>query len=419
MLKIKHFLGILLIATVTSSMAQSNAPLILTPERAESLFLTHNLELLASLLDVSQSEALLVQSKLWPNPSLEISEVNSWHTQTDESMPFIHSVNLEQLIQTAGKRKKNTALHQLTLKEKQLEFEIILRELKLQLRQTLTDVQLHQEKQTLYANQIEATEQLIHTFQNQLEKGHISQAAYIRLKAASMQFKKELLAIKKEGENSYTTLRNLLALPPSQEILLATPLSIPNNLADPNTSLLHWDSQAAARPELLLMSNLEEQALKQLELEKANRIPDITVALNYDKAGQSYRNYLGLGATFDLPIWDRNKGNIKSARIELEKKQSDTKAKQLQINNEIIAAHKQHQYNWEMMQAIAPGYEEVLDKLLASYQENFKNKNVSLIEYLDFVEAYLENKTLILETKKELSDSYEYLQFTLGTLSNP
>ncbi|WHT38399.1 hypothetical protein QNH98_15395 [Myroides sp. mNGS23_01] len=37
-----------------------------------------------------------------------------------------------------------------------------------------------------------------------------------------------------------------------------------------------------------------------------------------------------------------------------------------------------------------------------------------MIEYLDFVEAYVDNKNILLETKKELNEQLENLQFAIG-----
>ena len=56
-----------------------------------------------------------------------------------------------------------------------------------------------------------------------------------------------------------------------------------------------------------------------------------------------------------------------------------------------------------------------LDAILESYTRNFINRNIGIVEFLDFFEAYKENKHTILEAKKELKTSFEELQYAVGT----
>ena len=88
-------------------------------QEIETHFLQNNLSLIAKKYQISESEALLIQEKLLPNPSLAISEVNFWKNGSSEQMPYLFgkygqtqqiSLELEQLIETAGKRKKRVAI---------------------------------------------------------------------------------------------------------------------------------------------------------------------------------------------------------------------------------------------------------------------------------------------------------------------
>ena len=63
---------------------------------------------------------------------------------------------------------------------------------------------------------------------------------------------------------------------------------------------------------------------------------------------------------------------------------------------------------------IEPDYEVTLDELLISYTRNFTDRNMSLLEYLDFLDAYLENKKIILEAGKKVNKKVEELNYTIG-----
>lgn len=416
--------AILLVLMLLSfkSIAQ-NKEILLSKEQIEAKFLEQNFDLLIKRLEISQAEAQIIQAKLWPNPTFEISEVNLWKTTDIEEQPYIMgkwgdtqqiSLHLEQQIQTAGKRRKNIDLQKLSKEEKEKEFESILRESKLELRKTISQLQVLQKQLEVFNNQIANTGNLIKAYKNQLEHGNISQAEYMRLKAAELQFRKEYLDIKKDYEETVKDLKNFISIKDNVQIVITDELQIPTNEVS-EILLQDWIVEAYEnRPDLHLVKNLEKQSLKKLAIEKAERTPDLTFAIDYDRGGNIMRDFIGLGVSFDLPIFNRNKGNIKEAKLDIEIAKLDIQNKENEIANEIIEAYRNYHDAIQLYSNIDIDYEEQLDKLILSYFKNFEKRNVSLIEYLDFVEAYLDNKNLILETKKDIIDHFETLQYAIG-----
>ncbi|AJA70019.1 heavy metal RND efflux outer membrane protein, CzcC family [Myroides odoratimimus] len=421
----KNTLLTILCTFVLSTYAQDSSvkALTLSKEEAEALFLEQNLELIAKNLEISQAEAQLLQAKLWPNPTFEVSEINFWKTTDIEEQPKLignwgeaqqYAFRVEQLIQTGGKRRKTIDLQKLTIEEKQQEFESIIRELKLELRGNLSNLQILQEQQKIYEKQIESTKSLISAYKNQLDQGNISQAQYIRLKAAELQFKKELVNINKELEEAIKDFKNFINIGNSTLVVITDKLVAPEKEVS-ELELENWIITAQEqRPDALKSKTLEKQSEKRLEIEKAQRVPDITLGVDYDRGGNIMRDFVGFGISFDLPIFDRNKGGIKEAKIDIELAKLDTQSKLNEIANDIVEAFRNYYHAEQLYKDIDSEYESQLDQLLDAYHKNFKKKNVSLIEYLDFVEAYIENKTILLETKKDLNDHFEKLQYAVG-----
>ncbi|WP_158962906.1 TolC family protein [Myroides fluvii] len=416
-------LSILVFSTCMLQAQEKGQTIKLSKQEIEGIFLEQNLDLLAKRLEISQAEAQLIQARLWPNPTFEISEINLWRTTDIEEQPLIFgnwgtsqqiSLHLEQEIETAGKRRKRIDLQKLTIAERQTDFEIVLRESKLALRNTLTNIQMLQQQQEIYQKQIDNTQRLLAGYKNQLNQGNISQSEYIRLKAAQLQFKKELVDLSKDLEEAMKELKNFI------NIGANTPIYITNNLEAPikmisELQIEDWIIHAQEnRPDVLLNENLINQAKKQVEIEKAERTPNLTVAVDYDRAGNIMRNFVGLGLSFDLPLFDRNKGNIKEAKLGVQIAELEAKNKQNEIANDIIEALRNYMQAKDLYDQIDADYETQLDHLLDAYVKNFQKKNVSMIEYLDFVEAYVENKNILLETKKELNEQVENLQFAIG-----
>ncbi|MGG5506679.1 MULTISPECIES: TolC family protein [unclassified Myroides] len=395
----------------------------MSKQEIEHVFLEQNLDLLAKKLEISQAEAQLIQARLWPNPSFEISEVNVWRTTDIEEQPIIFgnwgtsqqiSLHLEQEIETAGKRRKRIDLHKLSIEERKTDFEVVLRESKLSLRNTLTSIQVLQQQRDIYQQQIANTEQLISGYKNQLSQGNISQSEYIRLKAAQLQFKKEVVDLSKDLEEALKELKNFINIGSNTTIVLTDILDVPTKIVS-ELQVEDWIIHAQEnRPDILLHDNLISQAKKQVEIEKAERTPNITLGVDYDRGGNIMRDFVGFGLSFDLPIFDRNKGNIKEAKIGVQLAELESQSKKNEIANDIVEAMRNYIQAKSLYDQIESTYESDLDHLLEAYIKNFQKKNVSLIEYLDFVEAYLDNKNILLETKKELHEQLENLQFAVG-----
>jgi len=374
-------LSILVLSTCISQAQEKKQALKLSKEEIEALFLEQNLDLLAKKLEISQAEAQLIQAKLWPNPTFEISEVNVWRTTDIEEQPTIFgnwgtsqqiSLHLEQEIETAGKRRKRIDLQKLSIEERQTDFEIVLRESKLSLRNTLTSIQVLQQQQEIYQKQIDNTNLLITGYKNQLNQGNISQSEYIRLKAAELQFRKELVDVSKALEEALKELKNFINIGTNTPIYVTNELEIPTKLVS-ELQIEDWIIHAQEnRPDIMLNDNLINQAKKQVEIEKAERTPNITLGVDYDRGGNIMRDFIGFGLSFDLPIFDRNKGNIKEAKLGVQIAELEAKNKKNEIANDIIEALRNYLQAQDLYNQIDADYELQLDRLLEAYVKNFQ-----------------------------------------------
>src|SRR5690554_553477 len=405
--------------------------LTLSREQSEAIFLRENLQLLAEKLQINQAEAMALQAKLWPNPTLEIDEVNLWTTSAQQEMlaeelPWSRlnafgksrqfSVSLEQLIRTAGKRKKLIALEEVSVEKSKQYFKDLLRNLKLEFRNQLTDLQYLQLKKTVYLNQIESVKQLTRSYRRQMEEGHIAKGEYIRLKALELEILKTINDLNKEIYKAQKELKLLMRLPLNTTLKITTD-GFMKEMALMETLVLDQLLEQAKefRPDYKL-ANLKEDYFQNLfKYEKSQRVPDLSLKVGYDRGGGVYHDFVGFGLVIDIPIFDRNQGNIMSAQIGINHSQLLVEQKEMDLENEIVLAYQNLNSMIEFINEIESNYESTLDDLLESYTKNLKERNISLLEYLDFFEAYLENKEIILESGKEVNQRAEELNFTIGT----
>ncbi|MFD2034582.1 TolC family protein [Belliella marina] len=408
--------------------ARAQDTLRLSREEAESVFLKENLLIVAERLSIPQAEAMVMQAKLWPNPTFSISEVNLWATERqtggqEVSPPFWGNFgrnqqigfDIEQLIQTAGKRKKLIALEQVSVEKSKQYFEDLLRNLKIEFRNQLTQLQYLQMSRGIYKNQLVSIKQLTKAYQSQVEQGNIPKGEYIRLKALELEIAQNINELNKEVNVSQKELKLLMRLPSTTQLEISEDGYLKDTAQFSLLVLNDLIEQAKeSRPDFKI-AQLEEDYSKNLyAYEKAQRVPDIVLNAGYDRNGNTMLDFVGVGISMDIPFFNRNQGNIKHAQLSIDQSKILSQQKTLDIENELVLSYQNLSNAIDFLAEIEPGYEAILDVLLDSYTKNFIGKNISLLEYLDFLDAYLENKIIILETGKEVNEKAEELNYFVG-----
>ncbi len=403
--------------------------LAMSRQQAEAVFLEKNLLLLAEKLNISQAEAMIVQAKLWPNPNISIEEVNLWASQGQlsyfgETLPPLAgnagtnrqiSAQLEQLVLTAGKRKKLIALEEVSRDMAAEYFEELLRGLKAGFRSQLTALQYLQAYQVYYTRQLASLESLLQAYSNQVAQGNIPRGEYVRLKALQLELEAARNGLQKELFAAQTDLKVLMGLPANTSLSLTEAGFLPDMAKVEGLSLAAlFEAADGGRPDLRV-ARLEESYFDRLHrYEKAQRVPDLTFSAGYDRGGNFMLNFIGFGVGLDIPVFNRNQGNIRFAELGMEKSRLLTQEKTLRIQAETHLAYQNLMAAKALLDSIEPGYPAELDQLLESYTRSFRARNIGMLEYLDFLDAYLDNKKTILEAQKSVNDHFEELQFAIG-----
>ena len=396
-----------------------------TPVEIEALFLKQNLQLLAEKMNITLAEAEIAQSKLWDNPQLSIGSMNLWSTakQREElggAFPrnTQFSIELSQLILTANKRNKLINSQKVSREITVLNFEDVLRGLKAEFRKLIYETEYLQSYKDVLSVQQESLELLISAYKRQAELNNIAKNELLRLQSGLIELKNEINETEAALNEQQKNLKSLLNISPFYIIKVE---NTNFNYIDPNqVSLVSLLEKAhELRPDI---KREQQQTLfyeKSLIYEKSQRIPDITLSASYDQYGGVWKDFIGFGISFDLPFLNRNQGNIKAAKINIEQ----NKLIALQLQN--IAEHEITEafYNYSRTYKF---YEEIenndllteLDEMLDIYTKNFLNRNISMLEYLDFMESYKSNKQIVLLSRKNMYNSFVEFQYAVGTEIN-
>lgn len=125
-------------------------------------------------------------------------------------------------------------------------------------------------------------------------------------------------------------------------------------------------------------------------------------------------NFVGFGLSLDLPFFNRNQGRIRKAQMEIDQMEIHHKQVRSAVENEIVLAYQNLGNAIGFLQQIEPDYEATLEELLGAYTKSFEKREISLLEYLDFFDAYLENRKIILEAAREVNEKAEDLNYAIG-----
>lgn len=403
----------------------------ISQKEAEALFLNNNLDLVAQKLSIQQAEAQIIQAKLWPNPEFSLDEVNLWATKNQlssgETIPALignfgrnreFTAELSQLLETGGKRKKRIALESVSRDIATEYFSELIREMKTQLRKNLYELSFQQSYLSVLITQQNALGKLLVSFENQYAQGNLNKQELFRLKALKLDLNQQIIESQREVHGVQKDLSILLNIP-SQSYLVA---DIPASPEFDNLKTLALDNliaiATANRPDGKISILQQGWSQKKYDYEYAMRKPDVTLEMNYDRGGNFLLNFFGFGLKVDIPVFNKNQGAILESKIGIDKSKIEAQQKNKTIEAEVTATFRNLQKSLEAYQNLDSSYNTDLDQVFQTYTQYFIKRQINMVEYLDFFDAYISNKRTILVTLRQLLDNREDLIYVTATELN-
>lgn len=383
-------------------------------------FLDSNLNLLAAHYNVDAGRALIQQAKLWQNPVLSTNQNIYAGNRFFEHGKDVYGnptgeyyIQLQQLIQTAGKRGKQIELAMTNTKLSELQLQDLLRNLRYQLHQDYyTIAQLLSIKDMLTA-QAARLNNLENAMQAQLQAGNIAQKDYLRIQALVIALQQD---ITENNKNIVAAEQDMKMLLQANDNVFIKPADVLQNdvTLPPDVNVL-IDTAKAVNANYLLQLSQQTYAEQNLSYQKALRSPDVTVAPEFDRNSNYAPNYVGLGISLPLPLWNRNQGNIRSAEFSIKQQQTEVLAAATQLRSNITSAYQRllltYQQNSATEKTFYSNYQKLFTNMLQSYQQ----RQISLLELLDFINSYQEAQTRLLQQQLSLQLAKEELNFEVGT----
>lgn len=392
----------------------------ITIKEAEEQFLKNNLSLLAGRFNIDHAKAEVITASLFSNPEFGFENI-LFNPETKKFFDMSYdggqyTGSISQLFVTAGKRNKNINLAKIGVQQSEYEFFDLLRTLKYSLRTDFYKIYYKEQSAKVYQEEINSLSTTLAVFNQQYQKGNIAQNEVLRIQSQLYTLQTELNDLRDEIDDVQSEFKILIRAKPQCFILpnMELNITVKNVLEEvPYRSLL--DSAYANRYDLKIAKSAVEYSNLNLKLQHAMAIPDITVGLTFDKLGSTVRNYSGLGISIPLPLFNRNQGAIKQAKIAVKSSVNSLQQQKDQIESELDNSFQSASRLERLYNSFDPKFTENFTHLIEEVVKNYQKKNISLLEFLDFYDSYKTNTLQMNSLQLNRINSLEELNFVAGT----
>ncbi|TGK05518.1 TolC family protein [Leptospira langatensis] len=391
--------------------------------KAEELLWKNNLLLLASKFNIDAKKAGIEQAGLYANPNIFIDQ-SIFAEPTQRYFDFTRSgqtvVQIQQVFLLGGKIDKRIRVAELTAKMSEQEFYDLARALITKLRRTFYFIHYYREAIAFYDGSLAALEKTVSSADLAYKRRAVLQSEVLRLKALLFFLRKEredlrIKVLEKEAdlrvllnEESYKAAD--IALVPVLDIDFVEKLSIDGLKLD---SML--GKAREYRPDLKKAVQALRYEEANLELQHANAIPDLAFGPMYNRGGTAFQNYWGVTAQLNIPIFDRNQGNIKAAEKSILVRKQELKNLILEVENEVnvalaTAKAKDGLYR-RFRNTYTKDYSDLAQDMILSYEKRY----ISILEFADFFETYRSSIVEMLRLQTDRMEAIEGVNYSVGT----
>ena len=401
--------------------AQTQGPVRITLDEAIQLALQHNHALLAERTTILQNQALETTANLRPNPTLsgdaqflpffEPGNFNSAYIENNAQF----DIGIGYLFERGRKRqhrlqaaKDQTAVTTSTVfdDERTLTFQVASQFISVQLAESTLD--LAEQDMKSFQNTVDIS-------QARYKAGDISEDDFLKIELQLLQFQTDVSQAVLAKVQALTGLRQMLGY---QSV--SADFDVAGDFDYQPLKIDLEDLQAAAlrdRPDLRAAVQGVTAAKSQYELAKANGKQDVTASIDYSHTGDV--NSASLFGSIDLPIFNRNQGEIARTNYAIAQAQELQLAASDQVMTDVLDAYEGVRDNDKVVALYRSGYldEAKQDRDISEYA--YKRGAASLLDFLDAERSYRATQLGYRQSLASYLTAVEQLREAVGTRSLP
>ena len=391
----------------------------ITIKEADSIFIAKNLQLLAQKFNVNATKALIIQARLYPNPEINFEqgaynpETKKWFEQDFTNGEQAYQVS--QMIVLSRKIKKQTNIAETNFKLAEDNLFDLLRTLKLALHSSYYNIFYLQQTAKVYDEEIRSFKMIVAAYNQVKGKGYVSEADIVLVQAQLYSLQNEYQTLIDNINDLQSQARLLLQVSPTiylkpsvdPGIVKTDPLSVSLN------SLL--DSAYVNRTDLMIAKDNLLLSQQTYTLQKALAIPDFTAGIGIDRHGSYVTNFNAVNIGIAIPIFNRNQGNIKNARILMDYNNTQLQLTKKILDEQVVRGFQKAIDADKLYKEIDPSFAGNFDTLANEMLKNYMKRIVNLINFLTFYDSYKQNSVQLNSILFNKVNALENLNYLTGT----
>ena len=399
-----------------------------TLDQARTFFMERNYNLIAQRFNVNLAQATVVQAGLRDNPNVSASG-NAYNPQTKKLFPFgpqnatdpnnitgnTVTWQVQQLLNLSHSRTKLVELSSTNAEVQQAAFEDLLRTARFQLSQTFYNVIAERRRLNLLHQQRAQLDRLLVGFREQLRLGTVAAFEVTRLELERESLEKDHSDQLVQLDQDEAALRVFLVVPGTtfvapggQALLPDAPVTLPM-LAD-LTGLAYQN-----RPDLRAVTRQTVYATQNLRLQRALAVPKLAVGLSYASYGSTYPGLYALQAAMDVPVFNRNQGNVQAAKVGIQQSNSALSQVNLQVEQDVAAAVAQLQHATDLRRRITPRFVASIQDVSRNATRDYQLRLIDLVSFIDKIRAYKDAQLHLIDVGNRLEQAKQQVNFVTNT----
>ncbi len=394
---------------------------LISLDEAVDLALAHNHALKASRTLILQNQAQEITANLRPNPTLGadsqfipfFSPQYFGGDNLDQVQQF--DIGISYLFERGRKRQRRleaardqTAVtrSQVTDAERMLAFNV---------GQQFVSVLLAESTVQLAEQGLKSFQQTVDIGEAQFKAGFIGEGDYLKIKLQLLQFQTDLSSARLARVQALTALRGFLgydAVPADFDVI--------GDLAYQPLTTHQEDLQALAlreRPDFRAAELGITAARSQLLLAKANAKVDVSGTYDFSHVGG--QSTASLFASFDLPIFNRNQGEIARTKYALTQAEEQELSASDTVISDVGNAYAAVKSNEEVVQLYVSGYLKQAQDSRDISEYAYKRGAASLLDFLDAERSYRSVQLAYRQALGSYMTALEQLKEAVGTRNLP
>lgn len=411
---------------VQLSSSQYIDPAGLTVQQLIEAGFTRRADLLAARQRLAIARGRLVQAGLRPNPILD-SEYASARFLGGQNEGDL-SVGVSQLFETGGKRSKRVTVARLELAQVQAEVRALERQFAAELRAAYARALAAARQLDTQEKLIAANDELVRVTTARLKEGDVAPLDLNLVRVETDRLRAQVVRTRADLEGQLISIRTLAGFEVTEPLRIAPLPEKPPRL---DLSLTEATDMALRERADLQAARLGEQAgSARIQLAQAQAVPNVALTTKYSVRRDIFDDtpvgilrdkdrLLTFGMSVDIPIFNRNQGEIASAVGEKAQAQRQREFLEATIKRDVALAYRRYRAAAEGLVLYATQIIPTSEKNVQAVRAAYNAGEFSVFDVVAEQRRLLESETAYNESLGDYYSALAELERALGITLPP